>query len=217
MSFKFSAFASKTSKFAGNPMTFVGSCALILLWAVTGPLFHYSDTWQLAINTGTTIITFLMVFLIQNTQNRESASIQIKLDELIRATHSARNTLLDLEEMSEDQLNTLLARYRDVAKQARDPNVEDIKELGRPEVVAALEEEVESAAEAPPHSPERNERLKTAAIRAVGVAAEDVLGAAPPAGKRLRKVANERDAEERNAENPPTPARAARKSSSQRN
>ena len=90
-----------------------------MVWAVTGPLFGFSDTWQLVINTGTTIVTFLMVFLIQNTQNRDTEAIQLKLDELIRATQGAHNALLDLEELEDDTLDAFRAKYQALAKAAR--------------------------------------------------------------------------------------------------
>jgi low affinity Fe/Cu permease len=93
---------------------------IILVWSVTGPIFHFSDTWQLVINTGTTIITFLMVFLIQNTQNRDTSAIQIKLDELIRAVNGAHNVLLDLEELEDKELNRIKANYEKLAKIARE-------------------------------------------------------------------------------------------------
>jgi low affinity Fe/Cu permease len=93
---------------------------VILIWAVTGPIFRFSDTWQLFINTGTTIITFLMVFLIQNTQNRDSAAMQIKLDELIRALKGAHNELVDLEDMGEEELEQMKAHYTRLAERARD-------------------------------------------------------------------------------------------------
>jgi len=103
----------------GRPATFVVAVTVILGWAVTGPVFGYSDTWQLIINTGTTIVTFLMVFLIQNTQNRDSEAIQVKLDELIRATAEAHNALLDLEELEEEDLDRIRANYERMAEQAR--------------------------------------------------------------------------------------------------
>jgi low affinity Fe/Cu permease len=93
--------------------------SIILVWAVMGPMFGFSDTWQLVINTGTTIITFLMVFLIQNTQNRDSEALQVKLDELIRATHGAQNALLDLEELEEEELDRIKAGYEEMAERAR--------------------------------------------------------------------------------------------------
>lgn len=93
---------------------------IILLWAITGPIFHFSDTWQLVINTSTTIITFLMVFLIQNTQNRDTEALQIKMDELIRAVENAHNALLDLEELDEDELDRIRKDYLDLAKKARE-------------------------------------------------------------------------------------------------
>lgn len=92
---------------------------VVVVWALSGPLFDFNDTWQLVINTGTTIITFLMVFLIQNTQNRDAEAMQIKLDELIRAAHEAQNSLLDLEELEPEDLERIRARYTDLAKQAR--------------------------------------------------------------------------------------------------
>lgn len=103
----FHAFAHKTSAAVGSPWASVLAMFTILLWAATGPLFGFSDTWQLVINTSTTIVTFLMVFLIQNTQNRDAQVMQLKLDELIRALKSARNSLIDLEEMSEGELKSL--------------------------------------------------------------------------------------------------------------
>jgi low affinity Fe/Cu permease len=103
----FTGFANWTARAAGKPFTFAFCCLIILGWAVTGPIFHYSDTWQLIINTGTTIITFLMVFLIQNTQNRDGAALQAKLDELIRATHDARNAYMHIEKLPEEELDKM--------------------------------------------------------------------------------------------------------------
>jgi low affinity Fe/Cu permease len=104
---------------AGHPATFGLAILLILVWAVTGPVFHFSDTWQLVINTGTTVITFLMVFLIQNTQNRDGAAMQIKLDELIRAVKGAHNELVDLEDMSDQELEQVKADFTRLAERAR--------------------------------------------------------------------------------------------------
>jgi low affinity Fe/Cu permease len=115
----FNRFAKWTSRAAGHPSTFGIAIAVILIWAVTGPIFRFSDTWQLFINTGTTIITFLMVFLIQNTQNRDGAAMQIKLDELIRALQGAHNELVDLEELSDRELETMKAHYTRLAEKAR--------------------------------------------------------------------------------------------------
>ena len=117
---KYSSFAKSASHFCGRPRTFTLAVAVIAVWIVTGPLFRFSDTWQLVINTGTTIITFLMVFLIQNTQNRDTEAIQIKLDELIRATNGAHNALLDLEELEEDELDLFRKKYQVLASSARD-------------------------------------------------------------------------------------------------
>src|SRR3982750_3048687 len=107
----FKHLAKWTSRMTGHPTAFVLAVAIIVIWALTGPLFGFSDTWQLVINTGTTIITFLMVFLIQNTQNRDTEALQIKLDELIRAAKGARNEVIDLEEMDEKQLEVMRKEY----------------------------------------------------------------------------------------------------------
>ena len=115
----YSQFAKVASRFCGRPIVFVLAVAIIGAWIVTGPLFGFSDTWQLVINTATTIVTFLMVFLIQSTQNRDTEAIQIKLDELIRATKGAHNALLDLEEMEESQLDDFRMRYEALARTAR--------------------------------------------------------------------------------------------------
>ena len=108
----FRIFASKTSSTVGSPWAFVIAVAVIVVWAATGPIFHFSDTWQLVINTGTTIITFLMVFLIQNTQNRDAKAIHLKLDELIRSIDKARNSLVDLEDLSDDELARLETEFQ---------------------------------------------------------------------------------------------------------
>ena len=107
------------SRVCGRPQTFALATAVILAWILTGPIFGFSDTWQLVINTGTTIVTFLMVLLIQNTQNRDTQAIQIKLDELIRATKGAHNALLDLEELQDSNLEKFRERYETLAKSAR--------------------------------------------------------------------------------------------------
>jgi len=118
----FTRFAKRTSTFTGKPITFILAVAVILAWALTGPLFDYSDTWQLAINTSTTIITFLMVFLIQNTQNRDTEALQIKLDELIRAMDTANNAVLDLEELDDDELDRIRETYQVLARKQREGN-----------------------------------------------------------------------------------------------
>lgn len=111
--------AKTVSHWCGRPSTFLLAVGVIAVWIVTGPIFGFSDTWQLVINTGTTIITFLMVFLIQNTQNRDTAAIQLKLDELIRATQGAHNALMDLEELEEARLEEFRRRYERLAAEAR--------------------------------------------------------------------------------------------------
>ena len=110
----FDRVAHWTARQSGRPLTFGLAVMVVLVWAFTGPLFHYADTWQLVINTGTTIVTFLMVFLIQNTQNRDTLAIQLKLDELIRATEGAKNKLIALEDQSEAQIEQVKEGFRDI-------------------------------------------------------------------------------------------------------
>ena len=112
----FRKFAQTTSTMVGSSWAFILAALIILVWAGTGPLFHYSDTWQLVINTGTTIITFLMVFLIQNTQNRDAKAIHLKLDELIRGVKGARTHLVDLETMSDEELDRLQEQFQRVRR-----------------------------------------------------------------------------------------------------
>ena len=126
--------AKWTSRATGHPFSFLLAAGVVLAWLVTGPVFHYSDTWQLAINTGTTIVTFLMVFLIQNTQNRDTQAMQIKLDELIRSMEGAHNALLDLEELSEEDLTEIRQRYETLAGRARKDLRSGRQDTGRPPV-----------------------------------------------------------------------------------
>jgi low affinity Fe/Cu permease len=134
----FTRFSKWTARTTGNPLTFASALAIIVIWAVTGPIFHWSDTWQLVVNTGTTIVTFLMVFLIQSTQNRDAEAVHVKLDELLRVLPGAHNVLLDLEELEEHELDRLRAIYCKLAEDARrgvsrgrsDEGVPDIHELG---------------------------------------------------------------------------------------
>jgi low affinity Fe/Cu permease len=116
----FTRLAKATSRTAGRPLAFALAAGTVLIWLLTGPLFHFSDTWQLVINTGTTIVTFLMVFLIQSSQNRDSEAIQVKLDELLRITVGAHNALLDLEELEEHELDSIRGRYLKLAERARE-------------------------------------------------------------------------------------------------
>ena len=111
LSDEFHEVAKMLAGVVGSPWAFIGSLVIVIVWSATGPLFNYSNTWQLIINTGTTIVTFLMVFLIQNTQNRDAKAIHLKLDELIRSIQGARNTLIDLEEMSEQELDRLQRQF----------------------------------------------------------------------------------------------------------
>jgi low affinity Fe/Cu permease len=129
----YAGFAKSASHFCGRPRTFALAVAVIAVWIITGPIFAFSDTWQLVINTGTTIITFLMVFLIQNTQNRDTAAIQIKLDELIRATKGAHNALLDLEELEEEALDAFRQKYQTLASSARAELERGSKDTDTPE------------------------------------------------------------------------------------
>ena len=114
----FTRFAKRTAQLAGRPVAFGIACGIIVAWLISGPLFGFSDTWQLIVNTGTTIVTFLMVFLIQNTQNRDTAAIHIKLDELIRVT-KGHNALMDLEELDETELEEFREKYEKLAARAR--------------------------------------------------------------------------------------------------
>lgn len=116
----FDQLAKWAARVTGRPVAFLLAVSVIAAWLITGPLFAFSDTWQLVINTGTTIVTFLMVFLIQNSQNRDSAALQLKLDELIRAVKGAHNAMLDLEELSEQELDAIRAKYEALAAAARD-------------------------------------------------------------------------------------------------
>ena len=129
----YSRFAKAAAHFCGRPRVFSLAVAVIVVWVVTGPLFRFSDTWQLVINTGTTIVTFLMVFLIQNTQNRDTEAIQIKLDELIRATKGAHNALLDLEELEEENLRAFKMKYLALAADARGELRSGNRDTGSPE------------------------------------------------------------------------------------
>jgi low affinity Fe/Cu permease len=127
----FRKFSGKTSAAVGSPWAFMLALAIIIVWAITGPIFHFSDTWQLVINTGTTIVTFLMVFLIQNTQNRDARAIHLKLDELIRSISRARNNLVDLEDLSDEELDKLQKEFENFrqahSKEAAKKIVEEVE------------------------------------------------------------------------------------------
>src|SRR3954453_22445806 len=132
--FRFSDFARRPAVWTGRPVAFLAACAAVVLWAASGPLFHFSDTWQLVINTGTTIVTFLMVFLIQNTQNRDTEAMQIKLDELIRPTQDATNRLRDLAELQHRELEAYRGSHEAMAGIARNANPGYIRPSGSPEL-----------------------------------------------------------------------------------
>src|SRR5437870_33456 len=116
----FTKFGKWTARTIGHPVSFIIALLVVIVWALTGPIFNFSDTWQLVINTGTTIITFLMVFLIQSTQNRDSTAVQLKLDELLRAVKGAHVAFVNLEEMSDDELEQIKLQYENLAKRARE-------------------------------------------------------------------------------------------------
>ena len=127
----FRHFAHRSAKVLGSAWAFIGAIFIIAVWGLTGPAFHFSDTWQLIINTGTTIVTFLMVFLIQNTQNRDAKAMHLKLDELIRAIQGARNRLVDLEKLSDDELKKLEEQFTRVRSKAaqREPAMDPTEEI----------------------------------------------------------------------------------------
>jgi low affinity Fe/Cu permease len=131
---QFSSLAKWTAQAAGHPATFVGSVGVVILWAILGPYYRFSDTWQLVINTGTTIVTFLMIFLVQNTQNRDSAAVQLKLDELIRAMQGAHNAFLDLEELSDAELSDIRGKYRALAERARQNRLQGLLDVDTPDM-----------------------------------------------------------------------------------
>ena len=124
----FHVFARRSSDVLGSPWAFILAILIIVIWGITGPMFHFSDTWQLIINTGTTIVTFLMVFLIQNTQNRDAKAVHLKLDELIRAMEGARNRLVDLEKLSDDEMKTLEKEFERIQQRAREVK-EEVAEI----------------------------------------------------------------------------------------
>lgn len=119
----FNSFSEKTTRFTGRPMAFISAFVLIVLWAMTGPLFHFSDTWQLVINTSTTIITFLMVFVIQQTQNKDTMAIHLKLNELIACNHGASNRLIAAEDLTEEELEVIKKFYHKLTLLAKKENV----------------------------------------------------------------------------------------------
>ena len=141
----FTTFASRTARAAGHPMTFTLAAGLILLWAILGPVFHYSNTWQLIVNTCTTIVTVLMVFLIQNTQNRDAHAVQIKLDELIRTHATANNALLDVEELDDHDLDALRDHYESLARSAIERIHSRRRTLPREDAARAIVHELEAS------------------------------------------------------------------------
>lgn len=130
----FAKFARSTAQASGSPVTFMVAIGTILIWSLSGPFFGYSDSWQLVINTSTTIVTFLMVFLIQNTQNRDATAVQIKLDELIRATEGAHNAIMNLEELGEKEFERIREKYKDLAERTLTELEKGKKDTGTPNV-----------------------------------------------------------------------------------
>ena len=133
-SFRFAQFAHVVSRATGRPLAFLIAASAVVIWAASGPLFGFSSTWQLVINTGTTIVTFLMVFLMQNTQNRDTEALQVKLDELIRVTEGAHTALLDLEELDDKDLDRIRADYTRIARKSREALRRGGDDTGRPPV-----------------------------------------------------------------------------------
>ena len=125
----FRVFARRSSTILGSAWAFAGALFVILVWGLTGPTFHFSDTWQLIINTGTTIVTFLMVFLIQNTQNRDAKAVHLKLDEIIRALKGARNELVDLEDLSDEDLKRLAEQFQHLRQRAEHDDTQPSRHL----------------------------------------------------------------------------------------
>jgi low affinity Fe/Cu permease len=142
---RFGQFAAQASAWLGSKWAFVGAILVILVWALTGPLFHFSDTWQLVINTGTTIVTFLMVFLIQNTQNRDARAINLKLNELIRAIDAARDQMIDIESLSDVELKTLQTKYEKIKADLPAELPEELKEDVEAKVEAEIKSETKGA------------------------------------------------------------------------
>jgi len=139
MNERFRKFSNVVSEVTGTSWAFIMALAVIAVWAVTGPMFHFSDTWQLIINTGTTIVTFLMVFLIQNTQNRDARAVHLKLDELLRAVEGARTSLVDLENCTDEELSRLQAAFQRL-KEREAPDLTDFVEEMEAEVAEEIEE-----------------------------------------------------------------------------
>ena len=137
----FSMLAHLAAHWAGHPAAFLIAVLLIVIWAMLGPVFGYSDTWQLVVNTATTIVTFLMVFLIQNSQNRDTIAIHLKLDELVRAIHEARNSVLNLENLDEAELAQLIAQYQKLAEAENEPKTESATTASAPSVGSLAQEQ----------------------------------------------------------------------------
>lgn len=156
----FSRWATYAARTLGSTKAFVLALGIVLLWALSGPVFRFNDTWQLIINTGTTIVTFLMVILVQHTQNRDSEAIQLKLDEMIRSTQGAHNALLDLEELGTEDLDKIRALYEELAQKARTETIEDLAAQGTPDITLTVLEGSRQHQQPSPSSKLRNSRSK---------------------------------------------------------
>jgi low affinity Fe/Cu permease len=145
VNFWFSRFATSTAQIVGHPYIFFVAVLVLVLWAASGPYFHYSDTWQLIIKTGTTIVTFLVVFLIQNTQNRDAKALHLKLDELIRSHHPASDDLIDIQKLSDEELDELEKRYESIRKACEARRVAKEKDAGKPQPAAQPKQKAPAA------------------------------------------------------------------------
>jgi len=144
----FRKFAHKTSEIVGSPWAFIAAVTIIIAWVVSGPIFGFSDTWQLVINTGTTIITFLIVFLIQNTQNRDAKAIHLKLDELIRSIQGARNRLVDLEDLTDEELKQLQEEFKRVHEREHEKDDQKGGDAGDHKLAGAVSQELDERSKA---------------------------------------------------------------------
>ena len=156
----FSRWATYAARTLGSAKAFVLALGIVLVWALSAPVFRFNDTWQLIINTGTTIVTFLMVILVQHTQNRDSAAIQLKLDEMIRSTQGAHNALLDLEQLGTEDLDKIRALYEELAQKARTDTIKDLAAQGTPDITLTVLEGSRQHQHHSPSSKLRNSRSK---------------------------------------------------------
>jgi low affinity Fe/Cu permease len=184
----FNHFARTSAKVTGHPIAFFVAVGIIIVWALTGPIFQFNDTWQLVINTSTTIVTFLMVFLIQNAQNRDSLALQLKMDEVIRAVQGAHNTLMNLEELDDEELEEFHKKYAALAERARQKLERGIKDDGCPELDEAEDKVDEAKDEVEAEADRVNEQFKEE-VEEVAAKVKKKSRAAKPRTKPTRKSA----------------------------